>query len=127
LSRKKLKEIEEYRGTFTGTFKRKGEKSGYKGYPETTILLINVRGENGVIVADHLWFNYTKGFRELNLTVGDTVQFDARVKRYYKGYQGFREEVPLHRERDYKLSHPTKISIIEESVTKLLGFLESEG
>jgi len=126
LSRKKLREIEEYRGTFTGTFKRKGEKRGYKGYPETTILLINVRGENGSIITDHLWFNYTKGFRELALTVGDTVQFDARVKRYYKGYQGHREEVLLHRERDYKLSHPTKISIIEEPVAELLEFLESE-
>lgn len=126
MSRKKLKEIEEYRGTFTGTFKRKGEKRAYKGYPETTILLINVRGENGAIITDHLWFNYTKGFRELNLAVGDRVQFDARVKRYYKGYQGFREEVPLSQERDYKLSHPTKMSIIEGPVAELLGVLESE-
>ncbi|MGC9777673.1 MAG: hypothetical protein HZR80_00355 [Candidatus Heimdallarchaeota archaeon] len=111
--RTKLQENENYRGVFSGTFKRFGEKRGYNGYPETTVLLVNIQDRDGTIVGDHLWFNYTKGFKELGeLKVGDIIQFDARVKKYYKGYQGYREDVPRSQKRDYKLSHPTKMSII---------------
>lgn len=46
--RSELRDIEEYRGVFTGTFKRFGEKRGYKGYPETTILLVTIRNKEGV-------------------------------------------------------------------------------
>jgi len=111
--RQKLQKIKEYRGTFTGTFRRFGEKRGFNGYPETTLLLLKIKDEKETVVADHLWFNYMKGFQNLGkLTVGAIIQFDARVKEYYKGYQGYRDDVERSSTRDYKLSHPTKLSVI---------------
>jgi hypothetical protein len=108
--RKELKKINDYRGTFYGEFVRKGYKKGWRG-TLPTILLKNIRDENGKLMCDHLWFNYTKGFEALGeLEEGAIIQFDARVRPYIKGYKGYRDDVwdcPI--EKDYKLSHPTKI------------------
>lgn len=51
--RKNLTGYIEVRGTFTGTFIRKGMKNGYKG-PLETILLGDIRDENGKVLTDHL-------------------------------------------------------------------------
>jgi len=107
--REELKKINEVRSTFTATFERMGTKSSF-GHPKPTMLFKDVRNQTGEIVAEHLWFNYTKGFMELDLQVGNVVQFDARVKAYEKGYKGRRDDVwdsPI--ETDYKLSHPTHV------------------
>lgn len=110
--RRKLKEKENSRETFTGEFEKYGWKTGYT-YPERTILLLNIKSENGENVADHLWFNLTKGFAELGeLKKGDLIRFKARVKRYTKGYKGYREDIYKPIETDYKLSHPSKVEKI---------------
>ena len=106
--RKSLAVLNESRATFTGIFERVGTKSSY-GHPKKTLLLKDVRGIAGNPVTDHLWFNYTKGFAELGLKAGDVVQFNARVKKYVKGYRGRRDDVDKPIETDYKLSHPTKL------------------
>lgn len=111
--RRELAKMEEFRGTFRGTFARFGSKSGYKG-PEPTLLLQNVCNADGKLLTDHLWFNLTKGFTALELCENDVVSFDARVKSYVKGYMGWREDVydsPI--EEDYKLSHPTKVILVK--------------
>ena len=108
--RHQLKKIEEYRGTFTGTFQRFGIKNGWHGKKTKTILLTTIKDHKGQIITDHLWFNYTKGFQKLNLREGVCVQFDARVKPYLKGYGGG-YEYEYGQEIDYKLSHPTKITL----------------
>lgn len=119
--REELKNIgEEVRHTFTGEFARFGEKKAYKSpIPDVTVLLVNVKDEKGNIVTDHLWFNYTKGFKACDLQIGDVVQFDARVKEYEKGYKGYRDwdydEFLPPVSLDYKLSHPTKISVISRA------------
>lgn len=109
--RKELKKINEERRTFTGMFERFGIKNGFKG-PEKTILLISIKDSENKIVAEHLWFNYTKGFQKLGeLKEGDVIKFNARVKKYEKGYKGYRDDVlysPI--KTDYKLSHPSKIT-----------------
>ena len=108
--RKKLKQLNEIRARFRGTFVRAGMKNGYKGMLPT-IMLKNVENiETKEIVTEHLWFNLTKGFSALDLKEGEIVEFDARVKSYTKGYMGYRDDIydkPV--EYDYKLSHPTKI------------------
>ena len=107
--RKELEKIEDVRDTFVGTFVRKGTKNGYKG-PLPTLLLTNIiRKSDGKHMTDHLWFNLTKAFQKANLKEGDQVQFNARVKEYEKGYKGYREDVYVPIEYDYKLSHPTKV------------------
>lgn len=110
--RKELKQKNGIREKFTGEFEKYGWKTGYK-YPEQTILLLNIKTEDGKIVADHLWFNLTKGFSELGeLKKGNLIKFKARVKRYTKGYKGYREDVYKPIETDYKLSHPSKVEKI---------------
>jgi hypothetical protein len=107
--RTELKKMDEQRELFKGVFRKYGLKSGYRGPSTETILLVSIRDGNGNLISDHLWFNMTKGFEQLGtLKEGDSVQFEARVKRYRKGY--------IHRgagidesKYDYKLSHPTKI------------------
>ncbi len=113
--RKELQQIgEETRNTFTGRFERYGEKSGYMGHVKETVLLLDIRNSTGKIVADHLWFNRTKGFRQLTLKQGDIVQFDARVEEYERGYHGRREYVYVPVSTDYKLAYPTKIVRLED-------------
>lgn len=111
---------EKERHTFTGQFERFGQKPAYKGpIPDITILLLNVKDESGTVVTDHLWFKYTKGFEACDLKVGDIVKFDARVKEYEKGYKGYRDieaEIMHPVSRDYKLSYPTNITVIERAV-----------
>lgn len=107
--REELKPMEDVRSTFTGVFVRLGTKNSF-GHPQQTVLFKDVQDASGKIVADHLWFNLTQGFLALELSTGDRVRFDARVRPYTKGYRGRREDVydsPL--ELDYKLSHPTRL------------------
>ena len=97
---------------FRGCFDHFGEKPGWRGSPEKTVLLLNVVGEYGEPVCDHIWFNLTKQFDSLDLKHGDIVEFHARVKLYEKGYKGRREDVYKPVERDYKLIFPTQIKKI---------------
>jgi hypothetical protein len=110
--RKELAEYNEERARFRGVFVRYGKKTAYRGPDLITILLKDITGVNsGQVMCDHLWFNHTKGFAALGpLQEGDVLEFDARVKQYVKGYFGRRDDVFKPAERDYKLSHPTKIA-----------------
>lgn len=120
--RKGLAAREEERATFHGTFERFGIKSGWQGRQEKTLLLKDIYDHTGKRVCDHLWFNVTRAFAAMNLQAGDQVQFDARVKKYQKGYFGRRDDVYKPAEVDYKLSHPTKIrKIVEVSMQRGLA------
>ena len=100
--------MNEVRKRFRGTFERFGTKTGWQGREVITLLLKNIMDlSNQQEITDHLWFTYTKRFQEVNLKEGNIIEFDARVKEYWKGY---REDI----EKDYKLSHPTKIFIIQK-------------
>ncbi len=111
--RRRLKQLNGERRRFSGTFVRLGKKSGWKGNMLTTLLFKEIKDATDKIVCDHLWFNLTKEFGRLALKAGTIISFDARVKEYYKGYQGYRDDVydkPV--ERDFKLSHPTKVQVV---------------
>jgi hypothetical protein len=117
--RKGLEKINGDRTKFMGVFERYGTKTNFKGYPEKTILLKNVK-QGSKTVTDHIWFSMTKGFEALGeLKEGDIIEFHARVKEYYKGYAGYKEEVQWEKpiELDYKLSHPTKIRRYHEDTS----------
>lgn len=107
--RRALKMIgSEERHTFYATFARFGTKNGYKG-PLKTVLLVDIKDENSKIVTTHLWFNFTKGFKDQNLQPGDKIKFCGRVKPYVKGYLGRRTDVFAPIELDYLIEYPTKI------------------
>lgn len=107
--RQELKQKDDQRDVFTGVFKKYGVKSSYRGPSSETLLLVEVREADGTLITDHLWFNLTKGFEKLGmLKEGDRVRFEARVKKYKKGYVN--RKIGIDQSSfDYKLSHPTKM------------------
>lgn len=110
--RKKLKAHDEERMKFTGVFERIGYKPGYEGRASTmTVLLNDIRNENGKRMTTHAWLNYTKKFQELNLSMGDKIKFCARVKKYKKGKS---------ENLDYKLSHPSKIKKVDKTPSAVI-------
>jgi hypothetical protein len=99
------------RRKFAGTFVKMGKKISYHGYNEETVLLRDIVDiEENKIVAHHVWFAYTKTFQKLSLEQGVCVEFEARVKKYTKGFVNSRYKID-NRTMDYKLSHPTKICL----------------
>ena len=117
--REELAKICGVRREFQGAFDRYGTKSGWKGRPVRTILLLNVEDcLNHEIMTNHLWFTETKGFAAVQLQQGDVVRFNARVTRYVKGYRGRRDEDFDERspvELDYRLSFPTKLTVVSHT------------
>lgn len=104
------------RATFIGVFVRYGTKPAYKGPPIKTLLFGPVRDASGEVVTCHIWFTTCRAWEALGeLEPGAEVQFDARVRAYWKGYQG-RDEFGDEgvRTKDYKLSHPTRIKLREK-------------
>ena len=110
--RRQLATREGQRKKFRAIFKKLGSKINYKGYSESTILLTDiVEADTDTRVSDHIWFSYTKGFEAVGLKTGSSVEFEARIKEYKKGYVNKHIRVN-HQKIDYKLSHPTKIKLI---------------
>lgn len=112
--RKELAKEEGNRKKFRAVFIRIGKKVNFKGYTEETLLLKDVLDiETNKVVADHVWFSLTKGFEPVIRTEGTTIEFEARVKEYRKGYVNKIYKINSSK-TDYKLSHPTKIKIVRE-------------
>jgi hypothetical protein len=112
--RKHLEDKVGQRKRFKAVVTRFGKKVNYNGYTDTTILLTRIiDSETFIVVTDHQWFAYTKGFEKAQLKEGDTIEFEARVKMYKKGYVN--RKLSIHnRQSDYKLSHPTNIHVLKK-------------
>lgn len=112
--RKELAKRDGLRKKFTATFSRTGKKTNFKGYSEDTLLLTDVKdAETGEVISDHVWFTYSRTFEAANLKTGMRISFEARVKEYVKGYVS--KALGVNRRRkDFKLSHPTRIAVIQE-------------
>lgn len=110
--RERLQAEEGVRKRFVARFTRVGKKRNFKGYSEDTILLSQVRDvATGKVVADHVWFTFSKSFEAVNPVEGDVLEFDARIRQYRKGYVNKAAGIN-HQRSDYKLSHPGKIKKI---------------
>jgi hypothetical protein len=113
--RKNLEDKIGQRKTFRAVFTRFGKKINYNGFTDITILLTNILDtETNFLVTDHHWFAYTKGFETAQLKEGATIEFEARVKMYKKGYVNRRLSINK-RQSDFKLSHPTHIRVINDT------------
>jgi hypothetical protein len=100
------------RHRFRGEFVRFGSKPGWAGTDVTVLLRRICLVPEVEQVADHLWFNWTRGFQRLgDLVAGDLIEFDARAVKYEKGYRGpdlvRQSENPPR--TGWKLSHPSRI------------------
>jgi hypothetical protein len=114
--RHELKKQEGERKKFLAIFVKFGRKINYRGHSEETILLEHIVDvDSQKEVADHLWFTYSKSFQQVSLTPGVQIEFEARVKQYNKGYINRRYKIN-NKATDYKLSHPTKIRLVNGSL-----------
>jgi len=112
--RKNLADKVGLRKKFRAVFTRFGKKVNYNGYTDTTLLLTNIVDiETNRVVTDHHWFAYTKGFEKASIKEGMTIEFEARVKVYKKGYVNKALAIN-NRKEDYKLSHPTNIVALNQ-------------
>jgi len=110
--RRELAKKEGERKKFQATVSRLGRKTNYLGHREDTILLVNITAtETNRVVTEHLWFSFTKGFETACVKPGDRIEFEARVRKYSKGYVNHRYGVNK-KQTDYRLSHPTRIVVI---------------
>jgi hypothetical protein len=109
--RKRLSEDLDLRKRFSARVDRFGKKINFKGYSEETILLKNITDlESNEVVADHLWFTFSLTFQKAKIAEGCTIEFDARVKDYTKGYVNKKIGIN-NRKKDFKLSNPTRIVV----------------
>lgn len=100
------------RKRFTATIARIGKKNNFKGPPSETVLFTGVRDEEGVLVTDHVWFVIGKTLSAVVDKVGKKISFEARVAAYTKGYKGRGLQLLKPVETDYRLSNPTKVTIL---------------
>jgi hypothetical protein len=98
---------------FTGIFSKLGWKATPNGEGAKTILLKDVRMENGELVDNHIWVAYTRAFLHLGiLRSGDVIEFYASIVKYeksqltYKVGKGWRPMV------DYELKNLNRLKII---------------
>jgi hypothetical protein len=113
--RKNLEDKVGQRKKFKAVVTRFGKKVNYNGYTDITILLTGIIDtETNTVVTEHQWFAFTKGFEKAQLKDGDTIEFEARVKMYRKGYVNRKLSIN-NRQWDYKLSHPTNIRVSKNS------------
>lgn len=116
--RKELRKMDGQRTRFRATVERFGSKTNYHGYPEPTILFKDVYHiESQELACDHIWFTVGKTIAALGLTSGDTVEFDARVGSYMKGYVNYRKGID-ESTLDYKLNRPTNFKKVESITEK---------
>lgn len=119
--RDQLIPLNEWRGTFRGTFERYGLKKGNK----VTVLLKNiVFMDTQELVTDHIWMNDTLGMQNLTLQKlekGQIVEFDARVQKYRKG--SIARNIPVS--YDFKLTRPTQWKLVSsiQQMSMLLNML----
>ena len=91
-------------------------KKGFvNNLPLRTILLTKVIC-NGETVTDHIWMNCGRRFYGLLPQVFDWLQFDARVTKYRR----------KDGSEDYRLSYPTKVSIMHKTLCKKVHVIKGK-
>jgi hypothetical protein len=109
--RSELKKLDGARFRCRAKVSRFGTKPAFRGPPIATILLVNiVDADTGDMLADHLWL--TVGKWSESLSAGDNIEFNARSSEYIKGYRGNRDIDAAPPSLDWKLSRPTKVSVM---------------
>ncbi len=98
------------RMTFKAKVERFGRKNarGFPGFTKTILLKNIIVFSTGEEATDHAWFTVGEMSEFNYVQEGDIIQFDARVKTYWKGYYNERQLID-ERKVDYRLSHPTNL------------------
>jgi hypothetical protein len=112
--RDKLKDIEGKRSLFRATFD-KFEVHSRKGYPVERALFVDLRGDHGEEVCDHIWLRKGKQIIDLNLASGDQIEFYATSSGYWSGYHDNEHY------NNFGLSFPRKIRKVPAPSPEVAG------
>ena len=97
-------------GNKVQTYQAEYSQAAYRhtnGILTPTICLKNIVDQDGNLVADHMWFNYSNNFRKLGeLHTDDKLTFRASVRVYHKGHG--------YSKADYKLTDPKSVQLLTE-------------
>lgn len=93
-------DIKNKRAVFSGIVEKFGNRFDFK-YEIETIVLNNIKDTDGNIIASHVIFDHTKGWKNQALQPGNIVQFEARFTE------------------PFKLSNPTKIQRLSKQQQKV--------
>lgn len=117
--RDKLEILDGKRITIIGSFDRVGSRFmsyGCTNTKKSTFILNNLLDKDGNFLCDHMWFDQTKGFKELGrLQQGDQLQFVARCKKYSKNGSYDENGIFSYNNMDYKFSYPSQFKIIKRN------------
>ena len=106
--------------TFRGEFMKYGFKYNNIFWANATpiILLSNLQIINyGISLPKPIWINLTKGFQSLGiLKTGDKVQFNSKLYKYKTDYQGYCPEIIQNLKDDYRIFHPSKITLVTKQI-----------
>ena len=106
-----LAALDGQRLTVRATVLRFSRCIGWAGVRQPTILLGQVATVDGSPLADHLWLHLGKRMADLDLKLGDLIEFSARVALYRRGMFRLPGE-PMTFNTDYGLAYPTLCRII---------------
>lgn len=98
--REELAKIKNVRARFRAIVVRFGERTSH-GHAKPMMLVQDVCDLKGNRMTDHVWFDKGKWIETLDLQPGDEIEFNARVRPYWKGY--------IDKQLDYKFNNPTKV------------------
>jgi hypothetical protein len=107
--KKRIKKIIKDRKNFKGIFDGHFTENDFFGNEIKKIVFSNITDKDGNIVKERQEFIYSNDFIKNNLSIGDIVEFDARIVKDTKGYIGSRKDINKD-DLEIKLIRPTKIS-----------------
>ena len=97
------------RSTFVGTLGKVGATYWGNMKPEKTFCIQNIVDLDNNIMESHVWLK-SKVLDRLNLQIGDSIQFKARIKTYKKYTYSIKgTKLIIHERIDYKLNNPSKM------------------
>lgn len=106
------------RQTFSARFTGYGNRyvGGTRGIPfARTVLLHDVRDEQGEVAAGHAWVNDAEPFRRIRCAQHDRVEFSAEVEAYEKGFTGHSLPMLNRKRTDYRLAEIRDVRIVERA------------
>ena len=138
-----LKDLCGKKSTFTGVFCKIGHRNSFfvrgskKKYLKklNTVLIRDLKDEEGNIVADHIWLDLTPPWVRVHPNFGDIVEFKGSVQNYVKGMCSSNRYYSRNiYELDYTIAGITDIKVlghlpedIKEEVLRRYDEQENEG
>jgi len=86
-------------------------KDGYPSFLQEEVELLNITNDNGIIIFEESCLNYTNKMRELRISKGDMLSFNAKIVKHEFIVNGFRNTTNGRSVVEYRMMNPSKFSL----------------